>query len=115
MNLLQAAILGLVQGLTEFLPISSTAHIRILPALLGWKDPGAPFTAAIQIGTTLAVLIYFRRELIGALSGWLGSLTGKDFRAEDARMGWAVVLGTIPIVAAGVLFKGSIEGGLRSL
>jgi len=114
-GIVEAALIGLVQGLTEFLPVSSTAHVRILPALLDKPDPGAAFTAAIQIGTLLAVLIYFRKDLAEAFAGWLGSLTGKKFDRSKARMGWAVVLGTIPIVVLGVAFQSSIERELRSL
>jgi undecaprenyl-diphosphatase len=115
LGLVEAVILGIVQGITEFLPISSTAHIRILPALVGWQDPGAPFTAAIQIGTLLAVLIYFRKELGAAFLGWIGSIAGKGSDPVGARMGWAIVVGTVPIVFFGVLFKDSIENQLRSL
>lgn len=115
MELIQAVVYGLIQGLTEFLPISSTAHIRIAPAIFGWQDPGAGFTAVIQLGTLLAVLIYFRRDLWKALVGWTRSLTGQDQDATDARMGWAILLGTIPIVVFGVLGKDYIKGDLRSL
>lgn len=115
MDLIQAVAYGVIQGLTEFLPISSTAHIRIAPALLGWEDPGAGFTAVIQLGTLLAVLIYFARDLGKALVGWTRSLTGQAQDSPDARMGWAIFLGTIPIVVLGVLGKDYIKGDLRSL
>lgn len=115
MDLIQAVVYGLVQGLTEFLPISSTAHIRIVPALAGWQDPGAGFTAVIQLGTVLAVLIYFARDLGKALVGWAGTLTGKDRNAPEGRMGWAIFLGTIPIVVMGLLGQKWIKGELRSL
>lgn len=116
MGLIEALILGIVQGLTEFLPISSTAHIRILPALLGWPDPGAAFTAVIQIGTLLAVLIYFRRDLAAAFSGWARSLWSRQSRGTpESRMGWAILVGTLPIVVFGFGFKHQIETGLRSL
>jgi undecaprenyl-diphosphatase len=106
-----------VQGLTEFIPISSTAHLRIFPALMGWPDPGAAFTAVIQIGTLIAVLIYFWRDLTRAFMAWAKSLVPSK-RGEDpqgARMGWAIFVGTIPIVIAGVLFKDRIENDWRSL
>lgn len=115
MGLGQAIVYGLIQGLTEFLPISSTAHIRIVPALLNWPDPGAGFTAVIQLGTLLAVLIYFARDLKDALVGWTRSLTGQDRDTPDARMGWAIFLGTIPIIVLGFLGQDAIKGELRSL
>lgn len=115
MGLIEAILLGLLQGLTEFLPISSTAHIRVVPALLGWDDPGPAFTAAIQLGTLLAVLIYFRQELARAFKGWSKSLLKQEHDPLDSRMGWAVLLGTIPIVVIGLLFQKSIEHDLRSL
>lgn len=116
MGLIEAIVLGIVQGLTEFLPISSTAHLRILPALLGWDDPGASFTAVIQLGTLGAVLLYFRSELAAALGAWGRSLVDASFRrTPEGRLGWAIFWGTIPIVVLGVLFKSSIEHELRSL
>lgn len=116
MDIIQAIVLGIVQGLTEFLPISSTAHLRIVPALLHWDDPGAAFTAVIQLGTLLAVLAYFRMDLWKALVGWLKSFKGGEYlQTNDARMGWCIFIGTFPIVILGVLFKNQIEGSLRSL
>ncbi len=115
MDLVKAVVYGLVQGLTEFLPVSSTAHIRIVPSLLGWQDPGAAFTAIIQLGTVAAVLIYFAKDLGAAFMAWLGSLTGKKSNAQEVRMGWAVFVGTIPIVVLGLVFKDKIETSLRSL
>ncbi|HWR01714.1 MAG TPA: undecaprenyl-diphosphatase UppP [Chlorobaculum sp.] len=116
MNLFQAIVLGIVQGLTEFLPISSSAHIRIVPALFGWDDPGAAFTAIIQIGTLSAVLIYFAKDII-SISGAVisGILKGKPFDTQEAKTGWMIAVGTIPIVVFGLLFKNSIETTLRSL
>jgi undecaprenyl-diphosphatase len=114
-DLIQAVVYGLLQGLTEFLPISSTAHIRIVPALMGWPDPGAGFTAVIQLGTMLAVLIYFARDLASALKAWALSISGKGERTPEARMGWAIFWGTIPIVVLGFLGQDWIKGGLRSL
>ncbi|MDR0965226.1 MAG: undecaprenyl-diphosphate phosphatase [Myxococcales bacterium] len=116
MNYLQAIVLGFVQGLTEFLPISSTAHLRIVPALLGWADPGAAFSAIIQIGTTTAVIAYFARDLWAiARDTALGIVRRKPFETANARLGWFIVLGTVPIGIAGVALKGFIEGPFRSL
>jgi undecaprenyl-diphosphatase len=113
---LESIVLGIVQGLTEFLPISSTAHLRIVPAFLGWDDPGAAFTAVTQLGTTAAVLLYFREDLIRIALAWLRSLRDRTARRElDARLGWYIVLGTIPIGIFGVLFKDQIENGARDL
>ncbi len=116
MNLFQAIVLGIVQGLTEFLPVSSSAHIRILPALFGWEDPGAAFTAIIQIGTLTAVLIYFAKDIISISKAFVsGIVKGKPFDTQEAKTGWMIAVGTIPIVVFGLLFKNSIETTLRSL
>jgi len=116
MTLTQAIVFGIVQGLTEFLPISSTAHLRIVPALLGWDDPGAAFTAVIQLGTLVAVLLYFSRDIVSMIGGVLGGLRrGKLLETSDARMGWMIVAGTVPVVIVGLLFKKQIETTLRSL
>src|SRR3954471_20314657 len=171
MSLFEAIVLGIVQGLTEFLPISSTGHLRIVPAFVGWDDPGSAFTAVIHLGTTAAVLIYFREDLWRIAQAWLGSFrtlrSGRGgggvgraqpgsaaaqpgtasaqpgtarveqgpagaqestARAEqgparsgwralstDARLGWYIVLGTIPIGIFGLAFKHDIEHGARSL
>lgn len=116
MNALQSVVLGVVQGLTEFLPISSTAHLRIVPALFGWKDPGAAFTAVTQLGTMTAVLIFFRRDLARIVWTWLRSLRDPSLRGElDARLGWYIGLGTIPIGIFGFLFKDQVETGARNL
>lgn len=113
---LQAIVLGISQGLTEFLPISSTAHTLIVSKLLGWPDPGAAFTAVSQIGTELAVVLYFRRDIARILKAWLGSLLNSSLRSDpDAKMGWYVIIGTIPIGVAGLLFKSSIETTARNL
>jgi undecaprenyl-diphosphatase len=113
---LEAIVLGIVQGLTEFLPISSTGHLRIVPAFLGWEDPGAAFTAVTQLGTMAAVRLYFRQDLIRIALAWLRSLRDRPARRElDARIGWYIVLGTIPIGIFGVLFKDQIETGARDL
>jgi undecaprenyl-diphosphatase len=115
-DLLQAIVLGLVQGLTEFLPISSSAHQRIVPAFLGWEDPGAAFTAVTQLGTEAAVLLYFRSDLWGAARGWLRSLVDSGARGTfEARLGWYLVVATIPIGVFGLLFEKQIETGARNL
>ena len=113
---LQAIVLGLIQGLTEFLPISSSAHLRIFPELFGWGDPGAAFTAIIQIGTELAVLLFFARDIGRIVNAWVRSLFQPAWRGhEDARMGWYVIIGSLPIVVLGVLLKDVIEKDFRSL
>jgi undecaprenyl-diphosphatase len=116
MDAFQAIVLGIVQGLTEFLPISSTGHLRIVPAFAGWEDPGAAFTAVTQLGTMAAVLLYFRADLWRITRTWLASLRRPELRGElDARMGWYIILGTIPIAIFGFLFDDQIESGARSL
>lgn len=113
---LQAIVLGISQGLTEFLPISSTAHTLIVSKLLGWPDPGAAFTAVTQVGTELAVVIYFRQDIARILKAWFVSLTKNSERTNpDAKMGWYVIIGTIPIGIAGLAFKSSIETTARNL
>jgi undecaprenyl-diphosphatase len=115
-SLLEAIVLGIAQGLTEFLPISSTAHLRIVPAFAGWEDPGAAFTAVTQLGTMTAVLLYFRADLARIGRAWARSLRDRDARRElDARLGWYIVLGTIPIGVFGLAFKDQIETGARDL
>src|SRR5438270_3005351 len=117
MNWVEAVILGLLQGLTEFLPVSSSAHLRIAGIFLpGGADPGAAFTAITQIGTEAAVLIYFRRDILRIASAWLRQVVGiRSYNSTDARMGWLVIIGTVPIVALGLLFKDAIESSLRNL
>ncbi len=116
MSWLEAIVLGIAQGLTEFLPISSTAHLRIIPAFAGWEDPGAFFTAVVQLGTMLAVVIYFWRDLVRIVRTWFLSLRRPELRGElDARMGWYVIVATIPIVIFGVVFRDQIETGARNL
>src|SRR3954452_6878925 len=118
MSFFEAIVLGIVQGLTEFLPVSSTGHLRIVPAFVGWEDPGSAFTAVIQLGTTVAVLIYFREYLWRIAKAWLGSLRrgGAGARSSaDARIGWFIIIGTIPIGIFGLAFKHSIEHGARNL
>ena len=116
MNALQAIVLGVVQGLTEFLPISSSGHLRIVPALFGWDDPGAAFTAVIQLGTMAAVLLYFRADLWRIAVAWLRSLRDPEVRGDlDARWGGYIILGTIPIAVLGLAFKDPIETKFRNL
>lgn len=112
----QAIVLGLIQGLTEFIPISSTAHMRILPAFLGWRDPGAAYSAVIQLGTFFALVFYFRHDLfrfiVAALRGIFG---GRPFADPDALIAWWLVLATVPISVVGLLFARFITGEARSL
>jgi undecaprenyl-diphosphatase len=109
-------VLAVVQGLTEFIPISSTAHLRIVPALLGWNDPGAAFSAVLQIGTLVAVLWYFWRDIIRILLDMLADARrGKLASTHDAQLGWMIAVGTLPIIVCGLLFKDHIETTLRSL
>ena len=119
MSEIEAIVLGIVQGLTEFLPISSSGHVIFVPALAGWPDPGAAFSAVIQLGTMAAVLVYFRLDLWRILIAFL-----KSFAAErplwrssdaDARSGWFIVLGTIPIGIVGLVFKDQIENNVRTI
>jgi len=116
MSILEAIVLGIIQGLTEFLPISSTAHLRILPALFGWNDPGAAFTAVIQIGTLVAVLYYFYADILRIATATVqNTLQGKPFENFDSRMGYMMILATVPIVISGLLLKTYIETSFRSL
>src|ERR1051325_5664018 len=116
MTLAQALVYGVVQGFTEYLPISSTAHLRIVPALLGWRDPGAAFTAIIQLGTLGAVLLYFCNDIISiSRATCVGFAHGKPFETFEAKLGWMILAGTIPVVAVGAWFKENIENNLRSL
>ncbi|WP_052862992.1 undecaprenyl-diphosphate phosphatase [Streptomyces niger] len=116
MSWFESFILGLVQGLTEFLPISSSAHLRLTAAFAGWHDPGAAFTAITQIGTETAVLIYFRKDIVRIISAWARSLGNKAMRQDhDAQMGWLVIIGSIPIGVLGVTLKDAIEGPFRDL
>jgi undecaprenyl-diphosphatase len=115
MGWIEAVVLGFVQGLTEFLPISSSAHLRLIGELFGWDDPGAAFTAITQIGTEAAVLVYFRRDIARIVVAWLRSLTRRGKPDPDARMGWLIIVGSIPIVILGLLFQDQIETTLRDL
>ena len=112
----EALILGIVQGLTEFLPISSSAHILIVSTLAGWGDPGAAFTAVTQLGTETAVLVYFRKDIWRIITTWTRSLYTPELRGNiDARMGWYVIVGTIPIGFFGYTFSDQIETAARNL
>ncbi|MER6526529.1 undecaprenyl-diphosphate phosphatase [Streptomyces sp. NPDC001508] len=116
MSWFESLVLGLVQGLTEFLPVSSSAHLRLTAAFSGWKDPGAAFTAITQIGTEAAVLIYFRKDIGRIIVAWFRSLFDKAMRRDhDAQMGWLVIIGSIPIGVLGVTLKDQIEGPFRDL
>jgi undecaprenyl-diphosphatase len=118
MDTLQAVVLGVVQGLTEFLPISSTAHIRAVPALLGWADPGVDFTAVIQLGSVLALFTYFRNDIVSLAAGSFKALRKGDLESKEARIAGAIMVGTIPVCVIGILFKEILEqdgGPLRSL
>ncbi|WP_137824060.1 undecaprenyl-diphosphate phosphatase [Brevibacterium sp. 2SA] len=114
---LVAAVLGIVQALTEFLPISSSAHVRIVGEwLLPGRDPGAFFTAIIQIGTELAVVVYFWRDIVSIISKWCLALVGRHDRKDpEVRLGWLIIVGSIPIVILGLLFQDYIETTFRSL
>jgi undecaprenyl-diphosphatase len=129
MNVLEAIVLGLVQGLTEFLPVSSSAHLRIVGELIGSGDPGAAFTAITQIGTETAVLLYFRRDIARICTHWWRAVRGdlgSDWRSRagapvggtrdhDAQMAWFIALGSVPIVVLGLLFQDAIEQPFRNL
>jgi undecaprenyl-diphosphatase len=126
MSFLQAIILGIVQGLTEFLPISSTAHLRIVPALFGWhfyggtsnagNDPGAPFTAVVQLGTTLAIVLYFWRELLHVTVAWFRGIVDASVRSTlEYKLGWYLILATIPVGFFGLVFSDQITTGARNL
>lgn len=116
MSYLEAILLGVLQGLTEFLPISSSAHLAIFPQLFGFDDPGASFTAVTQIGTEVAVLLFFWRDIVRIIKAWSISLVRKDRRGDlDARMGWYIIVGTLPIAVMGFLFQETIKTTFRSL
>lgn len=115
MGWFEAVVLGVVQGLTEFLPISSSAHLRVVGEAFGWDDPGAAFTAITQIGTEAAVLLYFRHDIGRIVTAWLASLGGRRKGDPDARMGWLIIVGSLPIAVLGLLFKDDIETTFRDL
>lgn len=113
MDFLHIIVLAIVQGITEFLPVSSSAHLILVPILTDWPDQGLAFDVAVHVGTLSAVVLYFRQQLMDMAKAWFGSLTGKGFN-EDAKLAWAVLFGTIPVGLAGLLFKDFIEGSLRT-
>ncbi|MGO1538610.1 MAG: undecaprenyl-diphosphate phosphatase [Leucobacter sp.] len=116
MGIFEAIILGIIQGLTEFLPISSSAHLRVSSELLGIGDVGSAFTAITQIGTEAAVIVFFWRDIVRIITRWAQSLAGRVPRNDpDARMGWWIILGSLPIVILGLLFEDAIDTTLRSL
>ena len=115
MGWVEAVVLGVVQGLTEFLPISSSAHLRVVGEAFGWDDPGAAFTAITQIGTEAAVLLYFRHDIWRILTAFFASLGGRRKGDPDARMGWLIIVGSLPIGILGLLFQEDIETTFRDL
>ena len=116
MSIIEAIVLGLVQGLTEFIPVSSTAHLEIVPVLLGWGDPGAAASAVIQFGTWIAALIYFAKDIVRLIGGFFRGLAKREFLTDtDSREAWLVIVGTIPIVILGLALKKYIESTFRGL
>lgn len=115
MSWLQTIVLALVQGLTEFLPISSSGHLAIVSRLFFAGDAGASFTAVTQLGTETAVIIYFARDIIRIVRAWFAGLFAAEHRGTDYRLGWCVIIGTIPIGVAGLVFTDTIRSGVRSL
>lgn len=115
-EIIHAVVLGIIQGLTEFIPISSTAHLRIIPALLGWKDIGAAYSAVIQIGTLIATLVYFRKDITELTAGFFRAFRNRDFFSNpESRIFLLIIIGTIPISICGLLFKNFIEKEARGL
>ena len=115
-RIIEAIIYGIIQGLTEFIPISSTAHIRIVPALLNWDDPGAAYTAVIQIGTLIATFVYFKNDILELISGFFRAVKKRSFKDDPyARLSLLIILGTLPISFFGLTLKKYIEGGFRGL
>jgi len=114
LELFAAIILALVQGLTEFLPISSSAHLILVPQLFGWQDQGLAFDVAVHLGTLLAVLWYFRHEVVVILRAWFGSLIGKPSSHTDAHLGWMIIVATLPVALVGFLFADFVANELRS-
>ena len=116
MDWIQALVLGIVQGLTEFLPISSTAHLRIIPSLLDWQDPGTEFSAVIQLGTLMAVIIYFWHDVVSLSRAAIVGLWHKNlFETSDSKLAWSIAAGTIPVVVAGLGFKDIIKTDAREI
>jgi undecaprenyl-diphosphatase len=114
LDIFVAIVLALVQGATEFLPISSSAHLILLPRLLGWPDQGLAFDVAVHLGTLLAVIGYFRDEVADITRAWFGAILGREHNRTDARLAWCVLLATLPVVLAGFLFKDFVAAELRS-
>lgn len=115
MSWFEAAVLGVVQGLTEYLPVSSTAHLLIVGRLSGWGDPSAAFTAVTQLGTMAAVLLYFRSEIVHILAGLVTVLRTRSLADPEGRMAWLLAIGSLPIMVIGFLAKDVVEGGARNL
>ncbi len=111
MDILQIIVLALVQGLTEFLPISSSAHLILVPYLIDWPDQGLAFDVAVHVGTLTAVVVYFRKEIHSMFFAWVASLKGKH--TEDSKLAWGVLIGTIPVGIVGLLVKGFMDKNLR--
>ena len=114
MDLFQAIFLAIVQGLTEFLPISSSGHLIVPAVVFGWRDQGLAFDVAVHVGTLLAVLAYFRKDVISILNGWFAQVF-KQVPSHEAQLGWAVIIGTLPAVIAGLLFGDLVGGYLRTI
>lgn len=114
MDLFQVIILALIQGVTEFLPVSSSAHLILPSQLLGWSDQGLTFDVAVHFGTLLAVVTYFRRDILALARGWVHSASGYR-QSPDGRMAWALLLATVPAATAGFIFEDYIEANLRSI
>jgi undecaprenyl-diphosphatase len=114
LEIFAAILLALVQGLTEFLPISSSAHLILVPQVFGWPDQGLAFDVAVHLGTLLAVLWYFHQEVIAILRAWFGSLVGKSHSQTEAHLGWMIIVATIPVALAGFFFNDFVANELRS-
>lgn len=115
-RIIEAIVYGIIQGLTEFIPISSTAHIRIVPALLNWDDPGAAYTAVIQIGTLLATFVYFKKDILELINGFFRAVKNRSYKDDPyARLSLLIIIGTLPISFFGLTLKKYIEGGFRGL
>jgi undecaprenyl-diphosphatase len=114
MGLVEIIVIAVLQGLTEFLPVSSSAHLILVPLLTGWADQGLAFDVAVHVGSLLAVVLYFRAEIARMIRPWLQSLASRDFADADARLAWAVLWGTVPVGLAGLLLKGLVETLLRT-
>ncbi|TMN74487.1 undecaprenyl-diphosphatase [Pseudoalteromonas sp. S1727] len=113
MSIIEIIVLALIQGLTEFLPISSSAHLILPSQILGWQDQGLAFDVAVHVGTLIAVVIYFRKEVVEILGAWFKSF-GAQGATDDSKLGWWIILGTVPAAVLGLVFKDLIELYLRS-